>query len=158
MAITPVDILHTKFATALRGYNKDQVDEFVRAVTQSLEEALKERCELQRELQSLRAEVERVRQIESTMTEALTLAQKTADETRANAHKQAEMIVQEAEQARVRMMVEAQQEAEKCRGEIALLQAARDRFQTEFRALLTCCEEWLDRRGSGRDVPQSEVA
>ncbi len=145
MTITPIDILHTKFKNVFRGYNKQQVDEFLQMVRESLEEALNAKAELQRRVESLEAEVRRVREIESAMTNALTLAQRTADELRTNAHRQADMILREAEQERVRMMVEAQKESEKLRSEIALLQAAKERFETEFRATLSAYIEWLDR-------------
>ena len=56
------------------------------------------------------------------------------------------MIVREAEQARVRMTVEAQQEAEKLRAEIGDLQATRDRFSAEFRAMLSAYQELLEKR------------
>lgn len=157
MSLTPVDILHTQFKTALRGYNKGHVDEFVRSVTDALETALKEKCELQRKVETLQEEVDRVRKIESTMTEALTLAQRSADEHKANAHRQAEMILSEAEQARVRLTVEAQREAERYRADAALVQATRDRFETEFRAMLASYAEWLDRRKSTEQV-SAEVA
>lgn len=158
MALTPVDILHTEFKTAVRGYKKSQVDEFVRSVTQALDEALRDRAELQRKVDALSEEVERVRKIESAMTDALTLAQKTADETKLNAHRQAEVIVAEAEQARVRMTIESQRETEKYRTEIALLESARDRFEAELRSLLNGYMEWLDRRPHEPENAKSEVA
>lgn len=145
MAITPIDILHTKFKSAFRGYNKQQVDEFLQMVRESLEEALNAKAELQRKVEHLEAEVKRVREIESALTNALTLAQRTADELRTTAHRQAEMILREAEQERVRMTVDAQRDSEKLRSEIAILQAAKDRFEAEFRAMLTAYLEWLDR-------------
>ncbi len=157
MAITPVDILHTQFKTAYRGYNKAQVDQFLRSVTQALEDALREKNDLQRKIDALQDEVDRMRKIESAMTEALTLAQRTAEDVKTHAHRQAEMIVAEAEQARVKMTVEAQREAEKYRAEIALLQASRDRFESELRALLQGHLDWLDKRGSS-DEAQAEVA
>ncbi len=157
MALTPVDILHTEFNSSLRGYNKDQVDEFVDAVGKSLELAIKEKAELGRKLDSLEEEIGQVRQMKTTLADALTLAQKNADELRANAHKQAELILMEAEQARVKLMADVQVEAEKHRAEIALLQAQRDRFETEFRAMLTGYSEWLNRRESD-ELVRSAVA
>ena len=156
MSITPIDILHTQFKTTLRGYSKGQVDEFVRSAGEALEGALREKCELLRKIDQLQEDVDRVRKIESTMTEALTLAQKSADEVRAAAHKQAEAILQEAELARVRMSVDAQKEAEKYRADVELLQATKARFESEFRAMLDVYHDWLDKRGS--DIVRSEVA
>ena len=157
MSITPIDILHTQFKTTLRGYSKAQVDEFVRAAGEALEGAFREKCELQRKVDQLQEDVDRVRKIESTMTEALTLAQKSADEVRAAAHKQAEVIIQEAEHARVRMTADAQTEAEKYRADVELLQATRDRFESEFKSMLGVYQDWLDRR-KGTDLIRSEVA
>ena len=157
MALTPVDILHTEFKTAFRGYNMNQVDDFVDAVSEALEAALKDKADLGRKLDALEEEVDQVREMKSTLADALTIAQRNADELRANAHKQAELILQEAEQSRVKRVADVQAEAEKCRTEIALLQAQRDRFETEFRAMLAGYSEWLERRGSV-DLVRSEVA
>lgn len=157
MALTPVDIQHIQFKTAFKGYNKGSVDEFVRNVSEALEEALKQKSDMQHQIDGLQAEVDRVRKIETAMTNALMLAQKSADELRAGAHRQAEMILQEAEQSRVRMTVEAQTHAEKYRTEIALLSATKDRFESEFRAILSGYMEWLERRKTG-DEARAEVA
>lgn len=157
MTLTPVDILHVQFKTSLRGYGRKQVDEFVRSVAESLEGALREKCDMQRRIESLLEEVARIHKIETTMSEALTLAQKTSDEVRASAHKQAEMILQEAEQSRVRLTVETQTEAEKRRAEIALLEAMRDRFEAELRATLTSYLELLDKHRPADEI-RTEVA
>jgi len=157
MALTPVDILHTQFKTSIRGYSKQQVDEFVRAAREALEGVLAEKTALQRRLEAIEEDVARVRKIESTLSNALTMAQRSADELKANAHQQAEMILREAEQARVRMTVDAQQETEKLRTEAALLESARDRFEAEFRALLGGYSEWLDKRSAAAELRRSGV-
>ncbi len=157
MSLTPVDILHTQFKTALRGYNKAQVDQFLRDVGQALEMALREKADLQRRIDLLEEEVDQVRKVKSALSEALTVAQQTADDLRAAAHKQAELILQEAEQSRVKLVADVQAEAEKCRTEIALLQATKVRFETELRSLLSGYTEWLDRRPKD-DIVCSEVA
>ncbi len=97
------------------------------------------------------------------MSSALTIAQQTADELRANAHQQAEMILKEAEQGRVKMMVDAQKEVERLRREIAMLESARDRFESEFRTTLVGYLDWLDKQKhpvelSDEIVAQAEVA
>ncbi|MCL5105723.1 MAG: DivIVA domain-containing protein [Armatimonadetes bacterium] len=157
MAITPVDIVHTQFKTSFKGYNRAQVDEFVRSVTDALEEAFKEKNELQRRIHTLQDDLDRIKKIESAMTDALTLAQKSAEEVKAAAHHQAELILQEAEQARVRMTIDSQTESERYRADVALLQGTRDRFESEFKQMLSTYLEWLEKRGA-RDEVRSEVA
>lgn len=157
MSLTPVDILHTQFKTALRGYNKTQVDEFLRTVSESLEAALRDKVDMQRRIDSLEEEVDQVRKVKSALSDALTVAQQTADELRSTAHKQAELILKEAEHSRVRLVADVQAEAEKCRTEISLLQATRVRFETELRSMLAGYTEWLDRQGK-EELACSEVA
>lgn len=157
MSLTPVDILHTQFKPALRGYNKNQVDEFLRAVGEALETALRDKAEMQRRMDSLEEEVDQVRKVKSALSDALTVAQQAADELRTTAHKQAELILQEAEYSRVKLVADVQSEAEKCRMEIALLQATRSRFETELRSMLAGYTEWLNRQGT-EELVRSEVA
>lgn len=157
MSITPIDILHIEFKPSFRGYNKSQVDEFVKSARLALEDALKDKNELQRKVDMLQEEVDQVKAIKAALTDALTVAQKSADEVRANAHKQAELILKEAEQARLQMNVDAQKEAEKHRVDAELVQATRDRFETEFRNMLKAYLEWLDRCSSNQEQA-SEVA
>jgi len=156
MSLTPVDILHTEFKTGLRGYNKTQVDQFVQAAKDTIEEALRDKRELQQQITVLQEEVDRVRKIESALTDTLVVAQRSADELKAAAHKQAEMIIQEAEHARVRLTIDAQQETEKLRADAELIRATRDMFEAEFKGMLNIYLDWLDKRRS--DNVRSEVA
>lgn len=146
MSLTPVDIIHTRFKTVLRGYSKRQVDAFVNSVRESLEQAAAEKADLQRRLEAALEELERFRKIEATMSSALTLAQRAADDVRANARRQAEMILQEAEQSRVRMMIDAQREVERLEAEIGRLEALRDRLAAELLSTLEAFRDLLQRR------------
>ena len=145
MSLTPVDIIHTTFGAAFGGYRKSEVDAFVDEARKSIEQLIQEKNELQRLCAQLQDEVTRVRSIESTLSEVLTTAQAVAQDVKSSAHKQAEIILQEAEVGRVRLTIEAQQNIEKCRAEINLLENTRDRFESELRGLVTGYLEMLDR-------------
>ena len=157
MSLTPVDIIHTKFGTAFGGYRKSDVDSFLDEARKSIEQLIQEKSELQRVCLELQDEVTRVRAIESTLAQVLTTAQSVAEDVKANAHKQAATILQEAEVARVRMTIEAQQSAEKCRAEIGLLESTRDRFECELKGLVTGYLEMLDRM-KRQDNSEADVA
>lgn len=158
MALTPVDILHTQFKGAIRGYNKHQVDEFVRSVRESMEELIRQKTELQRKVDTIEEELERIRKIESAMSTALTVAQQSADELKTSAHQQAEMILREAEQGRVQMAVDAQREIERLRTDIALLQSTRDRFESELRTMLMGYLDWLEKRKHAAESSDEVIA
>lgn len=157
MAMTPVDILHTEFKTSFKGYDRSQVDEFVRLVMNALEDALKEKNEVERRLQALQDEMDGIKKIKTAISDALTLAQKSADEVKAAAHRQAELILQEAEQERMHKTIDAQNEAERYRADVALLQATKERFESEFKVMLGTYLEWLEKHKSS-DALCTEVA
>jgi DivIVA domain-containing protein len=50
--LTPLDIVNKDFKTSMRGYDKDEVNEFLDLVIQSYEEVLQENEYLKQQLQS----------------------------------------------------------------------------------------------------------
>ena len=148
MEVTPVDVMHVQFKRAVRGYNTVQVDEFLRRVSSAMEGCAQESAGLRETVEQLTEEVRRVREIETTMTNALALAQKTADELKANAHREAEVIIREAEQTSALRLAESREEIAALKAEIESLKNERDRFESELRGLITDYSERLDKRSS----------
>lgn len=148
MDLTPIDILHVQFKRGLRGYNPTQVDEFIHDVAAKMEELVREKADLREHVDRLSGEVNRCRDIETTMHSALVLAQKTADEVKANAHREADVILREAQQKSARHSSDAHDELAALKSQIASLREDRDRFEADFRALVRSCSEWLDRQSS----------
>src|SRR5579871_4194617 len=107
--LTPIDILNLRFRRSLRGYSVADVDDFVRRVAGDLEAVLTEYAAQKERLGVQERELAQYHAMEATLRDALVLAQKTADETRAAAHARAEASLHEA-QARVRDM-DAQMQA-----------------------------------------------
>ena len=129
MELKPIDLLNKGFRRKMRGYDASEVDEFLRAAAGAFEEALVESARLTERVESLETELQRYKEIESTLNNALVLAQKTADELKANAQKEAELIKREARDETERELRQAREELEEVR-------KRRDRFTVEFRALL----------------------
>jgi cell division initiation protein len=142
--LTPVDILNMRFRRRLRGYAFGDVDEFVRQAATELERALADNAALKEKLASAEREVAQYRALESTMKDALILAQKAADETRAAAHAQAEAKHRETE-------AQIQQAA----SQILRLQEERRRFAREMHARLTAQMQWLAEELETPEAPTS---
>jgi len=156
MEVTAIDILHAQFKRGIRGYSVAQVDSFLHKVAGAMEEQARELADMRDQVERLTAEVNRCREIETTMHNALLLAQKTADELKANAHHEAEIIVREAEQKSAQQITDAQAELADLKTRIAALQEDRDRFESEFRSLIRSCSEWLDNQSEKRKQPREE--
>ena len=96
MSITPAELRHVRFAQVRKGYDTEAVDRALETVADSIEELLHERHELVERVRALETEVERYREVESTLSQTLTLAERAAEELKAEAHAEAERMMAEA--------------------------------------------------------------
>jgi cell division initiation protein len=70
------------------------------------------------------------------LKDALLLAQKAADETRAAAHRHAENIIEVARQAALAERIAMQQQVSELRWDFERLRTERKRFEDEFKGML----------------------
>lgn len=142
--LTVLEIETKKFRKRLRGYDPVQVDAFLQLVATHYEEILTENHQMREELIGLREETQRYRAMENTLKESLVLAQKSADETRANAHKEAELILREARLQAESVQQSAQARIHQLNQQIEALEARKRAVIMELRALLLSHLKALD--------------
>lgn len=94
--LTPLDIHNREFKKTLRGYDVDEVDEFLDEVIKDFESLYKENLEHKEQLQKQQENIGRYREMEETLQNTMVLAQKMAEDARRNAEKEAEIIEREA--------------------------------------------------------------
>ena len=94
--ITPVDIQHKTFKKALQGYDRAEVDQFLDELIESLEDEAQEKAALEAEIADLRERISHFKAMEESLQNTLILAQRTADEVKAAAHKEADLIKAQA--------------------------------------------------------------
>ncbi|MCX7830166.1 MAG: DivIVA domain-containing protein [Acidobacteria bacterium] len=94
---SPIEIQSHHFRTQIKGYDKDDVKLFLNAVAESYQELTIENSSLRKEVERLSASLEEFKSRENLLKDALYLAQKTADELKSNAEKEAQTILKEAE-------------------------------------------------------------
>src|SRR5579862_1812756 len=94
--ITVIDIQHKTFKKALQGYDRGEVDQFLDELIETLEDEAHARAALEAEIADLRERISHFKAMEESLQNTLLLAQRTADEVKAAAHKEADLIKQEA--------------------------------------------------------------
>jgi cell division initiation protein len=94
MKITPLDIEHKEFKKALQGYAREDVDQFLDEIIASMEADIEARSSLESKVADLEQRVSHFRAMEESLQSTLVLAQRTADELKAAAHKEVELIKQ----------------------------------------------------------------
>ena len=95
--LTPLDIQKQEFGVKLRGYNADEVDDFLDLVGADYEKLYRENKELKDKITILNKSIEEYRTLETSLRNALLSAQNTADDMKKNATERAQNIIHEAE-------------------------------------------------------------
>ena len=134
--LKPIDLERAPLKRKLGGYDRNQTEELLSQAAEEIGRLLAENQTLRVELESARAEASRYRSTESMLTEALVLAQRAADETRAAAQKQAENILEDARISALAERTNGQQKVSELRWEIERLRLDSQKFRDEYRALL----------------------
>src|SRR5215831_1161213 len=107
MPLTPLDIHNKEFSRTFRGYDEDQVNEFLDQVIKDYEALIRENKDLHNQTLSLQERVDHFMNIEETLSKTIIVAQEAADEVRTNAKKEAQLILKEAEKNADRIINEA---------------------------------------------------
>lgn len=96
MKVTPIDIQHKQFRKAFQGYAREEVDSFLDDIIETFEELIDERGKLEARITELNEKLAQFKAMEDSLQSTLVLAQRTADEVKAAAHKEVDLIKQRA--------------------------------------------------------------
>jgi cell division initiation protein len=144
MSLTPVEIRHVKLGRRLLGYDRDAADRLLADIVASFEDVWRERADLRDELERFEAELTRQREIEEALRNTLLSAERMADELRARAHKEADLIVEEARVKAREITGGAEAERERVQSEIRRLRALEADVRAGYRAFLATALERLE--------------
>lgn len=97
MALTPLDIQNKDFSTKMRGYNQDDVDDFLDQVTRDYEDALQKNRELEKSLKHAEEKLQYFNELKDALNQSIIVAQDTADKVKSSANKESEMIITSAD-------------------------------------------------------------
>ncbi|NLO81782.1 MAG: DivIVA domain-containing protein [Clostridiales bacterium] len=148
MPLTPVDIHNKEFSRTFRGYNEDEVDQFLDLIVEDFEKLYKENFELKERLSMLKEQVEYYKTMEATLKDTLITAQKTAEEVEASAHKKAELIIEEAEQEAQKIIQNANEQVLRIRLEYEETKKQIQLFKARFKALMETCLQAIEQESA----------
>jgi len=134
--IKPLDIQNKEFSKSFRGYNENEVDEFLDKIIESFEKLTNENIELKDKNRLLNEHLEKYNNLEKTLKDTLIVAQSTAEEVAMNANKKAELIIKEAEDKARKIIEEANNEVIKINKEYENTKKDFHIFKTRFKTLL----------------------
>ncbi len=136
--LTPLDVRNKRgdFKKLLRGYDPQEVDTFLDLVAERLEALVRENIGLRERSETLQQQVNSQSGRERAVQEALVTAQELRSDIRAQAQREAELILAEARSRAKELEAEAEHRAERNEESLAELERRRLRFLKTFRQLL----------------------
>ena len=137
MKITPLDIEHKEFKKSLQGYAREEVDQYLDEIAESFEEQIAERGKLETELSELRERVAHFDAIKDTLQNTLVFAQRNADEMKAAAHKETDLIKERAKLEINDELQDLRRKIDEARSELARMQDQMATVKHDLRSFLT---------------------
>ena len=135
--LTPLDIENKRFSKQMmNGYSVEEVDEFLDEIGVDYAKKNKELLENSKKVEELEKELERYRNLESTLQNTLVMAQSTAEEVKNIARQQADQLITEAKSSAQRDVNELEQQIIYKRNALEDIKKQFDIYKAKMESLL----------------------
>lgn len=112
MALTPLDIHNKEFPVKMRGYDQDEVNDYLDQIIKDYEMLLKQKKEAEKKLSFAEEKLANYDQMHDSLNKSILVAQEAADRLKLNAEKEADMITKEADTQASNVKHEAENNAD----------------------------------------------
>jgi cell division initiation protein len=168
MPIRPIDVRRKEFKNSLRGYDANQVDDFLDAVADEFERTYTDNSRMREEISSLRERLQQFEELEGSIRAALVHAEQAADDLRRtstreaedlrqSASREADFTIREAQARAHQMLAETSARVERIQESYEALQEAKRNFANDFRHLLKTYMDMMENMeiSSAREIEAS---
>src|SRR5918994_1343918 len=168
MPIRPIDIRRKEFKNGFRGYEANQVDDFLDAVADEFERNYTENQRMREEVSSLRDRMQQFEELEGSIRAALVHAEQASNDLRRaatqeaegikqSAQREADFTIREAQSRSHQMLADSSARIERVQDSYTALQEAKRSFANDFRHLLKTYTEIMENMevASAREIETS---
>jgi cell division initiation protein len=168
LPIRPIDIRRKEFKNGFRGYDANQVDDFLDAVADEFERNYTENQRMREEVSSLRDRLQQFEDLEGSIRAALVHAEQAsndlrraatqeAENVRQNAQREADFTIREAQTRSHQMLADSSARIERVQESYEALQEAKRSFANDFRHLLKTYMDMMENMevSSAREIEAS---
>lgn len=144
VSLTPLDIHNKEFSRRFKGYDEDEVNDFLDQVIKNYELVIREKKNLEEKVEELSERLGHFTNIEETLNKSILVAQETAEEVTGNATKESKLIIKEAEKNADRIINESLSKARRISMEVEELKKQAKVFRTRLRMLVEAQLDMID--------------
>ena len=168
MPIRPIDIRRKEFKNGFRGYEANQVDDFLDAVADEFERNYMENQRMREEVSSLRDRLQQFEDLEGSIRAALVHAEQASKDLRRtaiqeveglkqSAQREADFTIREAQSRSHQMLADSSARIERVQDSYTALQEAKRSFANDFRHLLKTYTDVMENMevASAREIETS---
>ena len=146
--ITPADIENKEFSKAKKGYNEEEVDEFLDLIILDMEKLIRENRQLKEELGKVHVQVDKHMSTETSVYETLEAAKSLMNDIAASAERRAEILLKNAELEADLITRETKESISRYTEEGSRLKDRVETLRSRYRKMLEAELERLDFDGS----------
>lgn len=106
--LTPLDIQNQQFKKGFRGYDENQVEDFLNDVLKDYEFLYKENLDLKDKISSLENKIGEYKNLEEVVRKTMVMAQESAERLRESCQRESETILDESRQKARQIVEEAE--------------------------------------------------
>ena len=134
--ITPLEIQNKRFSKKMRGYDENEVDEFLDRLTEDYEALYRENATLKDKVQILEDKMKHYTDMEASLQNALVIAQAAAEESTKNAQEKCSLMIKQAEEEARRIIERANEKIMDIENQYQEAKKQMYIFRTRFKTLL----------------------
>ena len=97
MSLTVDQINNKQFNTKMRGYNPEEVQEFIQEVSQTVQQLITENNNLQEQVRANDSKIKYFADLKDSLNKSILVAQEAADKVKNNAKREADIMIREAQ-------------------------------------------------------------
>lgn len=144
MKLTPMDISNKEFKRGFRGYDTEEVDEFMNEIIENYEDVYKENSRLKEQLSRINEKLEHYVKIENTIQNTLLLAQNAAEQARESSQKESELLIRNANDTAKKILDKAHNDVVSINDEFETVKQEFIKFRAKFRNFMNAQTQTFD--------------
>lgn len=111
MTLTADEIANKKFDTKMRGFNPNEVNDFLKQMAATVADLTEKNRELSEQVKANEEKLKYFTDLKDSLNKSILVAQEAADKVKSNAKKEAEIVVREAQKQATDIVSEANDKA-----------------------------------------------
>ncbi|HZW38816.1 MAG TPA: DivIVA domain-containing protein [Ignavibacteriaceae bacterium] len=144
MRFSPLNIKRQEFKTSLRGYDKEEVKDFLEQAASDMEELIRENDALKKDLEENKEKLGEFRRIEKSLQDTLLKAQENSARATESAKKQTSLMLKEAEVKANQILEHARNQVGELRSSVVSLREERDLILAKLKAIVNTQSNLLE--------------